>query len=151
MQRCREAMRAEMEPGDVLIDASDLTVRYQLPRQYHANSSDALQFDVRCIQAEIWKMGASRVVYLRGRRFRSFHGRRDALCARACSVAHRLDRMAPRCVAFLNLLIWRSIGVSHRTVLILYGGPLYETDLRVRHEQPDSKPRMECRLFTGHT
>ena len=77
-------------------------------------------------------MDAPRVVYLRGRRFRSFHGRRDALCARACSVAHRLDRVAPRCVAFLNLLIERSIGLSHRNVLILYGGPLYETDLSIR-------------------
>jgi hypothetical protein len=47
MQRCREAMRAEMEPGDVLIDASDLTVRYQLPRQIHANSSAAQQFNDR--------------------------------------------------------------------------------------------------------
>ena len=47
MRRCREAMRAEMEPGDVLIDASDLTVRYQLPRKFHANSSAALQFDDR--------------------------------------------------------------------------------------------------------
>ena len=96
-------------------------------------------------------MDAPRVVYLRGRRSRSFHGRRDALCARACSVTHRLDRVAPRCVAFLNLLIWRSISLSHRTVLILYGGPLYETDLSVRREQPDSEPRMECWLFTDHT
>ena len=47
MRRCREAMRAEMEPGDVLIDASDLTVRYQLPRQIHADSGAALQFDDR--------------------------------------------------------------------------------------------------------
>jgi hypothetical protein len=39
MQRCREAMQAEMQSGDVLIenDASDLTVRYQLPREYPAN------------------------------------------------------------------------------------------------------------------
>ena len=42
-------------------------------------------------------------------------------------------------------------GLSHRTVLILYGGRLYETDLSVRREQPDSEPRMECWLFTDHT
>ena len=35
IQRCREAMRAEIQPGDVLLaqdGVPDLTVRYQLPR-----------------------------------------------------------------------------------------------------------------------
>jgi hypothetical protein len=35
---CREAMHAEMQPGDLVLEhGADLTVRYQLPRKYHAN------------------------------------------------------------------------------------------------------------------
>jgi 5-methylcytosine-specific restriction protein A len=40
MQHCRDAMRAEMQPGDLIIEnngESNLTVRYQLPRKSHTN------------------------------------------------------------------------------------------------------------------